>query len=146
MRILKIVCLLLAFFPVLARSAEADALLRIQIWGAPWDDRFDVTLASDGTLRASLAGLEKNEAISIALSPDETSTLHKLAIRAVSDSTSANCKSVVDGTSARLTVTVGTTQVVHECLATSVWPPIGSGAEVLVKAINTKLPKTIQLY
>ena len=139
-----VLLLTLVAFPSFAASPET--LFRLQTWGAPWEARFDVALESDGSLKATMKGPEGSETAKVALSQEETKALHELAKKAILEPALSQCDRVLDGTSGKLTVAVGSGEKSQECLNTSEWPPPGTIGEKLVKMVNERLPEAIQVY
>jgi hypothetical protein len=133
----------------LAIASDSAVTVHLQTWGAPWTARFDVRLIEGGRLIAELTSQrpEMSQNFSVLLSADEAADLKRLAALAVIEpSLGQGCEHVVDGTSGRLVVNVGGKVLSQECLSTSSWPPAGTLAQELLKRINSRLPKSIQVY
>jgi hypothetical protein len=148
--ILKKLSLAALIFCTSTASTSADeTYMRLMTWGAPWTPSFEVIIGTDGALAASKLDPQLTEPLAahIQLSAEDTAALLSLAEKAVKQSEiESKCDKVYDGTSGSLEVWIGSQQFRRKCIATSRWPPQGTLAESLLKRINEKLPKTIQVY
>jgi hypothetical protein len=129
-------------------------LLELRTWGAPWDERFEVTVEAPGLLTAvkHLPPTRENAAsekrAEVRLSRTEIEALMALARAAVEErDPRGTCRLVADGTSARLEVLLdGAERKRRECRNAMVWPPEASQAQVLLEWLNARLPQDLQVY
>ena len=140
----------------MARGLAQDPvrLLDLRTWGAPWDERFEVTVEAPGLLTAvkhlpptrEKAASEKRT--EVRLSQAEIDVLMTLARSAVEERDPRGvCRLVADGTSARLEVLLDGAERKHrECRNAMAWPPEGSQAKDLLDWLNARLPKDLQVY
>ena len=123
---------------------SSKILLLFQTWGGLTSSyQFEVSLSEDGLLKAVVVGDEEGRKASITLSADETKAIHELALQAINEPNLTECDLIMDGTSGRLTVLVGSENITRGCSHTSGWPPEGSIASRLLAEIETRIPKEI---
>ena len=123
---------------------NSKILLLFQTWGGLTSSyQFEVSLSEDGLLKAVVVGDEEGRKASITLSADETKAIHELALQAINEPNLTECDLIMDGTSGRLTVLVGSENITRGCSHTSGWPPEGSIASRLLAEIETRIPKEI---
>lgn len=123
---------------------NSKTLLLFQTWGGLTSSyQFEVSLSGDGLLKAVVGGDEEGRKASITLTADETKAIHELALQAINEPNLTECDLVMDGTSGRLTVLVGSENVTRGCSHTSGWPSEGSIASKLLSEIETRIPKDI---
>jgi hypothetical protein len=139
-----------------ARGLAQDPvkLLELRTWGAPWDERFEVTVEAPELLTAvkhlppTRENPESEKRVEVRLSQAEVDDAMALARAAVEERDPRGvCRLVADGTSARLEVLLDGGERKHrECRNAMVWPPEDSKAKDLLEWINARLPKDLQVY
>ncbi|MHA4868479.1 hypothetical protein ACXZ1M_12350 [Duganella sp. PWIR1] len=143
-RIWTALCLLLMSCIAVARGH--DPLVYLETWGAPWEKSFEVSIQEDALLKVVVKKDGHSNTVKVKLSSAEAARLYELAKKAVAEDRMTDCEKVSDGTSGRLTVKIGARFASRECLHTGIWPPPGTVGAELLRTINAKLPKQIQVF
>ena len=131
--------------------AQADPETRFELstWGMPGATRFNVVLRVDGSLqvrRESQPVTPQGPTVrsaSVHVNPPDADALTAMASEA--DDFGAECRTIADGTSARLSVVVAGKAVVRTCDMARAWPA-GPKTRRLLERLNALLPGDIRVY